>query len=107
MPGWLSLLPPLATLLAAVLTQEVVVSLLLGTWLGSLFVNGFNPLVAFLRTFDTYLVGALTQDGHGAVVLFWAPEFEGRNGFPPPEKNELVLSFETGCADTVNFQPEP
>ena len=28
----------------------------------------------------------------------------GRNGFPPPEKNELVLSIEMGCTDTVPFQ---
>ena len=34
----------------------------------------------------------------------WAPEFGGRNGFPPPEKNELALSIEKGCADTVPFQ---
>ena len=37
----------------------------------------------------------------------WAPEFGGRNGFPPPEKNELVLSITMGCADTVPFQPKP
>ena len=37
-------------------------------------------------------------------VRLWAPEFGGRNGFPPPEKNELVLSINTGCADTVPFQ---
>ena len=37
----------------------------------------------------------------------WAPEFGGRNGFPPPEKNELVLSINMGCADTVPFQPKP
>ena len=27
--------------------------------------------------------------------------------FPPPEKNELVLSIDMGCADTVPVQPEP
>ena len=38
----------------------------------------------------------------------WAPEFVwGQNHFPPPEKNELVLSIGMGCADTVPFQPKP
>ena len=37
------------------------------------------------------------------LVTSWAPEFGGRNGFPPPENNELVL----GCADTVSFQSKP
>ena len=50
----------------------------------------------------------LPQHGAGAGVdRDWAPEFGGRNGFPPPEKNELVLSIEMGCADTVPFQPKP
>ena len=44
-----------------------------------------------------------TVDG----VPTWAPELGGRNGFPPTEKNELVLSIETGCADTVPVQPKP
>ena len=34
-------------------------------------------------------------------VWTWAPEFGGRNGFPPPEKKALVLSVKMGCADTV------
>ena len=42
-----------------------------------------------------------------ADVWGWAPEFGGRNGFPPPEKHELVLSIEMGCADTVPFQSKP
>ena len=44
---------------------------------------------------------------HFSHVLLWAPEFGGRNGFPPPEKNELVLSIKMGCADTVPFQSKP
>ena len=44
-------------------------------------------------------------------VIAWAPEFGGRIGFPPPEKNELVLSRKfpigIGCSDTVPFQRKP
>ena len=54
----------------------------------------------------------------GAVVVSlvliepWAPEcFGGQNRVPaPPEYNGLVLSISlknTGCADTVPFQPKP
>ena len=40
---------------------------------------------------------------HDAVLqmdmwIRWAPESGGRIGFPPPRKNELVLSIGTGCA---------
>ena len=44
------------------------------------------------------------SDGH--LPNRWAPLFGGRNGFTPPEKHELALSIETGCADTVPFQPK-
>ena len=47
---------------------------------------------------------AARDDG---AVPRWAPEFRGRNGFPPREKHELVLSIKIGCADTVPFQSKP
>ena len=36
--------------------------------------------------------GGTTVSSVGSVDA-WAPGFVGRNGFPPPEKNELVLSI--------------
>lgn len=32
--------------------------------------SGFNPLSAFLRTFDTYFVGAFVGEGNAEVLLF-------------------------------------
>ena len=59
---------------------------------------------------DTYgpLPKTLPIVGWGHSVSIWAPEFGGRNDFPPPEKNELVLFITTGCTDTVlvPFQPK-
>lgn len=45
-------------------------ALLVGIWAGALLVSGFNPLSAFLRTFDTYFVGAFTGEGNAQVLLF-------------------------------------
>ena len=44
-----------------------------------------------------------------AVMRFIAglQNLGGRNGFPPPEKHELVLFIEMGCADTVHFNQNP
>ena len=58
---------------------------------------------------------ALKLELHAKEYYFWepgvttrAPECGGRNRFPPtPEKNELVLSIEMGCEDTVPFQSKP
>ena len=52
-----------------------------------------------------YKFGEVVHKKKNAIfVVTWAPEFGGRNGFPPPENHELVLSIEMGCADTVPFQ---
>lgn len=45
-------------------------ALLVGIWAGALLVSGFNPLSAFLRTFDTYFVGAFVGEGNAEVLLF-------------------------------------
>lgn len=42
----------------------------MGIWAGALLVSGFNPLSAFLRTFDTYVVGAFVGEGNAQVLLF-------------------------------------
>lgn len=52
------------------LLNQVIVALLLGIWSGALLACCFNPLTAFLRTFDTYFVGAFTGEGNAAVLLF-------------------------------------
>ena len=42
------------------------------------------------------------------AVTLWANQNSGaESGFPPPGKDELVLSIKMGCADTVPFQPKP
>ncbi len=70
LPGWMSLLPPLIAILAALLFREVVVSLLAGVWLGALFIYDWNPLTALWRTIDKYLVEAVTDPGHAMVLIF-------------------------------------
>jgi len=62
-PGWLSLLPPLAAILLALITREVVVSLFAGIWLGSLFLAQWNPLSATLMSVDRFVFDALPSAG--------------------------------------------
>ncbi|UIZ26077.1 hypothetical protein KXD40_001622 [Peronospora effusa] len=69
-PGWISLLPPLVTLLMSAVLGQVTVSLLAGIWCGAIIVSNGNPFVAFLRTFDQYWVSAFTVNDHAGVLLF-------------------------------------
>ena len=70
-PGWLSLLPPLAAILLALITREVVISLFAGIWLGALFMADWNPLAATLMSVDEFALQALAGSAdHVAIVMF-------------------------------------
>jgi Na+/H+ antiporter NhaC len=70
-PGWLSLLPPLAAILLALLTREVVISLFAGIWLGALFLVDWNPLAATLTSVDRFAFESLaTNPDHVSIVMF-------------------------------------
>ena len=67
--GWLSILPPLLAIGLALAARQVIVALLLGLWVGAIIVEG-NPLTAFLRVGDRYLVGAIADSSHASIILF-------------------------------------
>ncbi|KAF1320363.1 Nhac na:h antiporter, partial [Globisporangium splendens] len=69
-PGWVSLLPPLVTLVMSAVLSQVLIALLAGIWCGATIVAQGNPFVGFLRTFDQYWVNAFVDDGHAGVLLF-------------------------------------
>ncbi|MBM3324721.1 MAG: Na+/H+ antiporter NhaC family protein, partial [Calditrichaeota bacterium] len=68
--GFLSILPPLVAIALALLLRQVIIALLAGIWLGATFLNFGNPALGLLRTLDTYLVRALSDSDHVAIVLF-------------------------------------
>lgn len=45
--GILSLIPPLTAIILALITKQTVFSLLIGLWIGTTIVCGWNPIVAF------------------------------------------------------------
>ncbi len=68
--GWLSILPPLLAIGLALITRQVMLSLLLGVWVGAMILVGGNPLSALMRVGDTYLVDALADRSHASIILF-------------------------------------
>lgn len=69
-PGILSIVPPLLAIVLALLFKQVVISLILGIYSGSLFINGYNPLTAFLRLIDKYIIEAVSDVSHTQVIVF-------------------------------------
>ncbi len=67
--SWWSILPPVLAIGLALWTRQVIVALVLGVWMGATLLTG-NPFSAALRVGDQYLVGALADHDHAAIVLF-------------------------------------
>lgn len=73
LPGWVSVVPPLLAILVALLFRNVIPALFFGTWFGAWAATGFSLfglLSATLGTFETYVLEALTDEAHAAIILF-------------------------------------
>lgn len=75
MPLWLSILPPLVAIVLALVFKEVIISLFVGLFFGAscigYYSGGFSGMAGgFFRVLDTFIIGALNDWGHLAVILF-------------------------------------
>ena len=68
--GILSIAIPLLTIILAIITKDVIVSLMGGIFAGLLVLNGYNPLTAFIALFDGVI--ALLSEGWIAKTLLFA-----------------------------------
>jgi tetracycline resistance efflux pump len=68
--GVISLLIPLLTILLAIITKDVVISLLGGLFASLLVIHGYNPLTAFTALFDGVVV--LLEEGWISKTLLFA-----------------------------------
>lgn len=75
-PLWLSVVPPLIAIILALIFKEVVVSLFAGIWTGAFIAGGMRVdsiyyfFMSFLEVVQTYVMTALNDFGHLAVILF-------------------------------------
>jgi Na+/H+ antiporter NhaC len=72
-PLWMSILPPLLSIILALITKQVIISLFTGILIGAWTFKGlsFSAVInGFLYTIDTLIVDALTDSGHASVIIF-------------------------------------
>ena len=68
--GILSLVPPLLAILLAWWSKEVLLSLFVGVFSGALILNGYNPISAFVRTLDNYMLPSLADEWNAGIIIF-------------------------------------
>jgi len=67
--GLFSVLIPLFIIIMAIITKDVVVSLLSGIFLGELVIHGFNPFTAFIALLDGF-IGLFAEGWISKTILF-------------------------------------
>lgn len=70
-PGWLSVVPPVLAIVAAIATRQVIPSLFLGVWAGWTILAGFNPLKGMADALQA-IVDVFADAGNTRVVIFSA-----------------------------------
>ena len=66
---WLAILPPLVAIVLALVTREVLLSLVIAVFMGATIIAG-NPLGGFLELLNNQLIGALTDPWNVSILLF-------------------------------------
>eukprot|EP00055_Hartaetosiga_balthica_P008311 m.30522 g.30522 ORF g.30522 m.30522 type:complete len:756 (-) comp6235_c0_seq1:1932-4199(-) len=69
-PGGLTLLPPLVTIVIVITSKHVLLSLFSGVFTACFLIYRYNPITAFCRTFDTIILDAFSDTGHVEVIMF-------------------------------------
>lgn len=71
--SWISILPPLLAIVAALLTRQVLFSIFISIWLGAFLVSDGTFLSIFSSFFDTitdYITPAIATEEHVSIILF-------------------------------------
>jgi Na+/H+ antiporter NhaC len=69
-PGWLSVLPPLAAIILALITRQVLIALLAGVWFGASILFGYNPFLGFLYALSDYIGKAPADPDRISILIF-------------------------------------
>jgi len=70
LPGWVSILPPLAAIILALITRQVLVALFAGIWLGAFFIFGYSPVDGFLYALTEYIGKAPADPDRMSILIF-------------------------------------
>jgi Na+/H+ antiporter NhaC len=68
--GLLSIIPPLLAILFALIFRQVILSLILGVYVGAIFIYDYNPLTGLLRLIDKYIINSISDVSHIQILVF-------------------------------------
>ena len=67
--GILCLIPPIVTIVLALITKQTILSLFVGVWVGSTIVQGWNPITGLIQVFPDYIIPSLGSSYNAGIIL--------------------------------------
>lgn len=67
--GILCLLPPILAIALALITKQTILSLFVAVWLGSTMINGWNPIVGFVKIISDYMVPSIASEWNASLLI--------------------------------------
>jgi Na+/H+ antiporter NhaC len=67
--GVLCLLPPLAAIVLALITKQTLFSLFMAIWLGSTMLNGWNPIVGFVKIVSDFMIPSIASSWNAGLLV--------------------------------------
>ncbi len=67
--GILCLVPPIVTIVLALISKQTILSLIIGVWVGSTIIQGWNPITGFIQIFPDYIIPSLGSSYNAGIIL--------------------------------------
>ena len=67
--GFLSVVPPILTIVLAFATKQTIISMFAGIWLGSTIIAGWNPIDGFLQSFTKFIIPQIANSWNAGMLV--------------------------------------
>ena len=67
--GILCLIPPLVAVVLELKTKQTILSLFIAVWVGSTMLNGYNPIVGFIKIFSDFIIPSMASEWNAGLLV--------------------------------------
>lgn len=67
--GFLSIVPPLMAIVLALITKQTIFSLLVGLWIGTTIINGWNPIIALPKMISDFFIPQIGNTWNAGTIM--------------------------------------
>lgn len=67
--GILCLIPPIVAVVLALITKQTILSLFVAVWVGSTMINGYNPIVGFIKIFSDFIIPSMASEWNAGLLV--------------------------------------